>query len=217
MTHKGATVIVVEDETIVRMDIVMSLEDEGFLVLEASNADEAIGLLDTHPEIRLMFTDIDMPGSMDGLKLAEAVRKASGLPQRGQDETAQAAAEVGAAFEPALSPEDKSPARWAYERMVQYIRNFEAQLNANEEVAMGFAGSDAGVVSIEGLGYYDPDILTFYGRDEEGMKTQLVQHVTQLSVILRAAPKVAPEIPARRIGFHLAPGWTGGEAGDGSA
>jgi hypothetical protein len=150
-------------------------------------------------------------------KLSEAVRKASGLPQRGQDETAQAAAEVGAAFEPALSPEDKSPARWAYERMVQYIRNFEAQLNANEEVAMGFAGSDAGVVSIEGLGYYDPDILTFYGRDEEGMKTQLVQHVTQLSVILRAVPKVAPEIPARRIGFHLAPGWTGGEAGDGSA
>lgn len=150
-------------------------------------------------------------------KLSEAVRKASGLPQRGQDETVQAAAEVGAAFEPALSPEDKSPARWAYERMVQYIRNFEAQLNANEEVAMGFAGSDAGVVSIEGLGYYDPDILTFYGRDEEGMKTQLVQHVTQLSVILRAVPKVAPEIPARRIGFHLAPGWTGGEAGDGSA
>ena len=150
-------------------------------------------------------------------KLAEAVRKASGLPQRGQDETAQAAAEVGAAFEPALSPEDKSPARWAYERMVQYIRNFEAQLNANEEVAMGFAGSDAGVVSIEGLGYYDPDILTFYGRDEEGVKTQLIQHVSQLSVILRAVPKVAPEIPARRIGFHLAPGWTGGEAGDGSA
>ena len=138
---------------------------------------------------------------------------ASSLQQQAHD----IVAEVGAAFEPALSPEDKSPARWAYERMVQYIRNFEAQLNANEEVAMGFAGSDAGVVSIEGLGYYDPDILTFYGRDEEGMKTQLVQHVTQLSVILRAVPKVAPEIPARRIGFHLAPGWTGGEAGDGSA
>ncbi len=59
---------------IVRMDIAMSLQDEGFTVLEASNADEAIKLLDTHPEIRLMFTDIDMPGSMDGLKLAEAVR-----------------------------------------------------------------------------------------------------------------------------------------------
>ncbi|MFN3718550.1 MAG: response regulator [Rhizobium rhizophilum] len=74
MTHKGATVIVVEDETIVRMDIAMSLEDEGFIVLEASNADDAMEILDAHPEIRLMFTDIDMPGSMDGLKLAEAVR-----------------------------------------------------------------------------------------------------------------------------------------------
>jgi len=43
-------------------------------VLEASNADDAISLLDAHPEVRLMFTDIDMPGSMDGLKLAAAVR-----------------------------------------------------------------------------------------------------------------------------------------------
>ncbi len=150
-------------------------------------------------------------------KLAEAVRRASGLPAGLDHDRAEAAAELAEAFEPELEPEEKSPARWAYERMVQYIRNFEAQLNADEEVAMGFAGSDAGVVSIEGLGYYDPDIITFYGRDEEGMKTQLVQHVSQLSVILRAVPKVAPEIPARRIGFHLARGWTGGEAGDGSA
>ncbi|MFW8588785.1 response regulator [Rhizobium beringeri] len=52
----------------------MSLENEGFIVLEASNADDAIDILNTHPEIRLMFTDIDMPGSMDGLKLAAAVR-----------------------------------------------------------------------------------------------------------------------------------------------
>ncbi|MDZ7875096.1 MAG: response regulator [Rhizobium sp.] len=74
MAQRGTTVIVVEDETLVRMDIAMSLQDEGFTVLEASNADEAIRLLDAHPEIRLMFTDIDMPGSMDGLKLAEAVR-----------------------------------------------------------------------------------------------------------------------------------------------
>ncbi len=43
-------------------------------MLEASNADDAISLLDAHPEVRLMFTDIDMPGSMDGLKLAAAVR-----------------------------------------------------------------------------------------------------------------------------------------------
>ncbi|MDW5317002.1 response regulator [Rhizobium sp. PL01] len=74
MGQKGITVIVVEDEPLVRLDIVMSLENEGFIVLEASNADQAIDLLTERPEIRLMFTDIDMPGSMDGLKLAEAVR-----------------------------------------------------------------------------------------------------------------------------------------------
>ena len=152
-------------------------------------------------------------------KLAEAVHKASGLPDlRDEDRDA-----VGLPFELAqdengavFDSEHKSEARWAYERMVQYIRNFEATLNPDEEVAMGFVGSDAGVVHIEGLGYYDPDILTFYGRDEDGMKTQLVQHVTQLSVMLRAVPKSLPEIPARRIGFRLSPGWTGGEAGDGS-
>ena len=74
MTQNGITVIVVEDEPLVRLDIVMSLENDGFIVLEASNADDAIDILNAHPEIRLMFTDIDMPGSMDGLKLAAAVR-----------------------------------------------------------------------------------------------------------------------------------------------
>lgn len=74
MSDNGITVLVVEDEVFVRMDIVQFLEDEGFKVLEASNADDAILLLDAHSEVRLMFTDIDMPGSMDGLKLAAAVR-----------------------------------------------------------------------------------------------------------------------------------------------
>ncbi|NSZ77102.1 MULTISPECIES: response regulator [Agrobacterium] len=74
MSDKGATVLVVEDEVILRMDIVQALEDHGFEVLEASNADGAIILLNAHPGIRLMFTDIDMPGSMDGLKLAAVVR-----------------------------------------------------------------------------------------------------------------------------------------------
>jgi DNA-binding NtrC family response regulator len=74
MGDNGITVLVVEDEVFIRMSIVQSLEDDGFEVLEASNADDAIGLLDVHPEVRLMFTGIDMPGSMDSLKLADAVR-----------------------------------------------------------------------------------------------------------------------------------------------
>ena len=72
----------------------------------------------------------------------------------------------------------KSAAQWAYERMILYIQNFEKQLDNEHEVAMGFTGGDAGVLRIEGMGYYDPDIVTFYGSDAGGGKTQLVQHVS---------------------------------------
>lgn len=100
--------------------------------------------------------------------------------------------------------QQKSPAEWAYERLILYIQNFEQQLDNEHEIAMGFAGGDAGVLRIEGMGYFDPDIVTFYGSDETGGKTQLVQHVSQLSVILRALPKQPQQVEAKRIGFRLA-------------
>ena len=101
-------------------------------------------------------------------------------------------------------PESKSPARWAYERVLLYLRNFESQLDGEHEVALGFAGSDAGVLRVEGLGFFDPDILTFYGEDETGARTQLIQHVGQLNVMLRAVRKESPPSePPRRIGFRL--------------
>ncbi len=98
----------------------------------------------------------------------------------------------------------KSPAQWAYERIILYIQNFEQQLDNEHEVAMGFAGGDAGVMRIEGLGYFDPDIVTYYGTDGMGTKTQLVQHVSQLNVMLRAMPKDANHAEPNRIGFRLA-------------
>jgi len=67
------SVLVVEDEALIRLDFASELETEGFEVFEAANADQAIVLLVAEPSIRVMFTDIDMPGSMDGLKLAAAV------------------------------------------------------------------------------------------------------------------------------------------------
>ncbi len=67
-------VLVVDDEPLVRMLAVEVAEEAGFEVLEASNADEAVILLETVPGIRILMTDVDMPGSMDGLKLAAAVR-----------------------------------------------------------------------------------------------------------------------------------------------
>ena len=98
----------------------------------------------------------------------------------------------------------KSPAQWAYERLILYIKNFEESLDNEHEVAMGFTGGDAGVLRIEGMGYFDPDIVTFYGADATGSKTQLIQHVSQLSVMLRALPKSVERTEPRRIGFRLA-------------
>lgn len=98
----------------------------------------------------------------------------------------------------------KSPAQWAYERIIMYLKNFEESLDNEHEVAMGFAGGDAGVMRIEGMGYFDPDIVTFYGSDPTGAKTQLVQHVTQMNVMLRALPKAVEQAEPTRIGFRLA-------------
>ncbi|ABD08734.1 response regulator receiver domain protein [Rhodopseudomonas palustris HaA2] len=67
-------VLVVEDEALLRMNAIDMIEDAGFEVLEASNADDAIAILEGRDDIRVVFTDIQMPGSMDGLKLARAVR-----------------------------------------------------------------------------------------------------------------------------------------------
>jgi two-component system, response regulator PdtaR len=74
MMAENIAVLVVEDEPITRMDVVEQLEEAGFTVFEAANADTAIIMLEANPSIRVLFTDIDMPGSMDGLKLAAAVR-----------------------------------------------------------------------------------------------------------------------------------------------
>jgi two-component system, response regulator PdtaR len=70
----SAAVLIVEDEPLIRMGAVYLIEDAGFKVYEAGSADAAIALLELHKEIRLIFTDVDMPGSMDGLKLAHYVR-----------------------------------------------------------------------------------------------------------------------------------------------
>src|SRR6202034_1391624 len=69
----STNVLVVEDEMVLRMRAVDIVEDAGFTPVEAVNADEAIAILESRSDISLLFTDIQMPGSMDGLKLAHAV------------------------------------------------------------------------------------------------------------------------------------------------
>jgi len=67
-------VLIVEDEFLLRMDAIDIIAAAGFEVVEAANADDAIEILESRLDITVVFTDIQMPGSMDGLKLARAVR-----------------------------------------------------------------------------------------------------------------------------------------------
>jgi len=130
------------------------------------------------PRARVVHVDPDAPASAEQKPLPAAISK---------------------------KPVDqKSPAEWAYERLILYIQNFEEQLDNEHEIAVGFVGGNAGVLRIEGIGYFDPDIVTFYGTDEFGAKTQLIQHVSQLGVMLRALPKATDESEPKRIGFQLA-------------
>ena len=71
---RTAVVLIVEDEPLLLMNAVDMIEDAGFQAFTAENADEAIKLLETRTDISIIFTDIDMPGSMNGLRLANAIR-----------------------------------------------------------------------------------------------------------------------------------------------
>ena len=69
-----AIILVVEDDVLLNLDISEALEDEGYDVIAVANTDEAIKILERRNDIRTIFTDIDLPGSVDGLKLAAALR-----------------------------------------------------------------------------------------------------------------------------------------------
>jgi two-component system, response regulator PdtaR len=74
MARSSPVILIVEDELLIRMDSAEAIENAGFEVIQEGNADEAIVILQTRPCIHVVFTDIQMPGSMDGLKLAQFVR-----------------------------------------------------------------------------------------------------------------------------------------------
>lgn len=70
-----AAILVVEDEALLNLDISEALKDEGYDVIAVADADQAIKVLETRGDIRTIFTDINLPGSMDGLRLAVNVKR----------------------------------------------------------------------------------------------------------------------------------------------
>jgi len=101
-------------------------------------------------------------------------------------------------------PAKASPAEWAFARLSRMIEDFEEKLDKEHEVGCTFVGTPGdGTVKINDLGFWAPDLLLFYGKGENGKPIRLIQHHTQLNVLLTALPKEVPQEPPRRIGFAL--------------
>ena len=74
-SYAKQVVLVVEDDPLLRMMAVDLVEDAGFHAIEASGADEAMEIMESRPDIDVLFTDVDMPGSMNGVGLANWARR----------------------------------------------------------------------------------------------------------------------------------------------
>jgi hypothetical protein len=118
--------------------------------------------------------------------------------------TAEIARESAVA-QPSGPTPPSSPAESVFRRLVLYIRDFESQLDPNEEIGGRMVSFGPAVqFHIVDIGYWGPDIITFDGVDENGHRVKLIQNISQLNVLLVALPKRQPEAePPRRIGFIL--------------
>ncbi len=100
--------------------------------------------------------------------------------------------------------EPPNPARWMHERIVRQIVDFEKNLSPEQEVGGQFVQAPGNAtIRISGVGFWGPDMIVFHGESQDHQKFQLMQHYSQVSVLLVAVPKEKPEVEARRIGFEL--------------
>jgi hypothetical protein len=95
-----------------------------------------------------------------------------------------------------------NPAEWAYNRLVEYIKEFEKGLDEEHEIGARLVSFGSNFTfHIQDMGYYGPDIITFYGQDDKGQDVQLIQNISQLNVLLIALKKLQDK--PRRLGFIL--------------
>ncbi|QPA33055.1 hypothetical protein ISX45_00910 [Anoxybacillus caldiproteolyticus] len=100
-------------------------------------------------------------------------------------------------------PNNPNLASEFYKRLVKMINEFDEKLDQEHEVGVRLVSYGQTIqFHIEDLGYYDPSLIIFYGRLEDGTKVELIQHVSQISFLLMAVKRLNPEKPKRRIGFN---------------
>lgn len=96
-----------------------------------------------------------------------------------------------------------NPAEWTFVRLSKMIAAFEQSLDKDEEIGARMVGMPGdGVMQIDDIGFWGPDLILFFGKNADGKPVRLVQHHTQANVVLEARRK-PEERPARRIGFQL--------------
>jgi len=95
-----------------------------------------------------------------------------------------------------------NPAAWTHEKLIEYIKDFETNLDNEQEIGANLVSFGNNLVfHIDRIDYYGPDIICFTGVDNNNSQLQLIQHISQLNVLLMAVPKL-DEKP-RRIGFQI--------------
>jgi len=98
--------------------------------------------------------------------------------------------------------DSSNPAEWTYKRIIEYIIDFESNLDDEHEIGARLVsfGSEL-TFHIQDMGFYGPDIITFYGINNQGEEVQLIQNISQLSVLLVTMKKIGEK--PKRIGFIL--------------
>jgi hypothetical protein len=98
----------------------------------------------------------------------------------------------------------QNPAEWAFVRLSKLIEDFEKGLNKDQEVAARVVGLPGdGLMQIEDIGFWGPDLILFLGKTTDGKPMRLIQHYAQINVVLEARTKPTDQVEARRIGFQL--------------
>lgn len=96
-----------------------------------------------------------------------------------------------------------NPAEWTFVRLSRLIEEFESKIDKDDEIGVRIVGQPGdGVLQIEDVGFWGPDMIIFFGKTDQGKPVRLVQHYTQANVLLSSRPKPTDR-PARRIGFQL--------------
>ena len=97
-----------------------------------------------------------------------------------------------------------NPARWEYDQLVDFIKEFEATLNDDQEVGLQvFPHSGATGYYVREIECWSPYIIAFHCFTQDGRRATLIQHHSQLNFLLTVLPKHDPQLPAKRIGFRV--------------